>query len=743
MEPSYNYCHHYFCNQDNDFRADIEIRGIAGQDNCTISTYLGLGDLAAVDSMLGDADNEIFFSYVVATYRSGVGVYNRNTIVLNQVGEAGFNRKVHGTGSIAGKKVTTSFSTSDCPLVLGNGFVADPCQRKADVLESIYGTQGISGSSISFKPGATLVVDVDVVSGTPKSDAFIVSTSSAFNLAGTIQVREQSEIATDTVIGFMTVPASAGSCTASIASITPGWGCSVAENPDGGWTVNLVKVSSEPVVQFASVSERGPTEMKVSANVVSLGAVASGDLVFYYGQTDGGSDPSAWDASVVYGTVTDSGTYAAKISGLQLGTYYIRPAVLVNGTSVFASDPASVSTVPESTPSEFIWRRIEDDWDTIGAWERKTLEYARTTPGFPGDQIDFDLWGYYTGNENVYGSNAVVSASHDTTVGVVRVTGGYGHYLKFLPDAGCEFVFDNNEENPLATIGSLATMEFGSADVPAVLRLRRSAKFRREGSYGCSINFFSRITGGTAEAPCCITFEAAGDQWGDMFPRFLNPDNDFIGDIVATRVGSMHLTIYVGSSSVMPQNGMLGNESNKVLLYNGSALSYWGTTSLMPTCERTVVGNGTITGIRYQDRWTSPKNSVALGQNAVVEPCGNGGTGFGTIRIDGTSIADNAGTTYKIDVDADDTTICDRVEFVSTEAFSPLGTFVVYADDPTAKISPGTRWAIGAIDKSAGAVDNLVYKYSGDYRVYAEGDAESGWTIYAEKKAAGLFIIMR
>ena len=736
----------FLANSANDWRGDIELLAPHGNtDAVDFETYVGFADVSATDSMLGDPANEVLFDYYVAQWRSGQGTYDENRLYLNNVDSAGLKRKVHGTGIIGGQTRNASFTAAACPLVLGEGFMADPALYKQGVKESDYGTQGITGSSITMKPGASLVFDVDIDSkGNLKYDKILFTSSSApFELTGTIVVREAKALDEGTAIPAMTLAASAPSCTVRPASITPGWECSAVPNEGGGWTLNLVKARSEPVVQAGACREFGPDVATVTANVVSLGSAGTGELVFYYGQTDGGSDLDAWSESTSYGEITAAGAYQFKLTELPLGVLYFRPAVVVNGTPVLAEVTGTFSTVPTSTPGSFVWRRIEDNWDTEGAWERMTLDYARLVPGYAGDTICFDLGGRWNNQGIVYGSNAVVHIDHDVTVGGLTVSGGYNHNCDLLPADGVALVFDNNGKDSVISVGT-ASSTIGSLSSSGVLRMANPLEITRPGTYGASVRILSPITGGTVDEPCGLTFSSTGDSYSAPTFVLANVANDFVGDItVIRRSNTGNMTFSVGTGTILADDGMLGNVANKVHLRYSPTLSLVGSTTVTPVLSRHVDGTGTVSAKRYHDQWTSPKMGLALGATATLAPCGNDGTGFGTLTVDVTAFADTATTVYAIDVDADDSTAGDKVNFKVESAVELNGVFDVRPDDPSVRIPGGTRWAIGTIAASAGEVTKTRLAGNEMFKILVEGDAESGWTIYAERKQSGMTLIVR
>ena len=744
-ESGWNYGYIFFANADNDWVGNVELYAPHGNDHIAFETYLGFADVSATDSMLGDPANEVLFDYYVAQWRSGQGTYDENRLYLNNVDSAGLKRKVHGTGIIGGQTCNASFTAAACPLVLGEGFMADPALYKQGVKESDYGTQGITGSSITMKPGASLVFDVDIDSkGNLKYDRILFTSSAApFELTGSIIVREAKTLEEGTVIPAMTLAESARGCSISPASITPGWECSAVENVEGGWTLNLVKAKSEPVVQAGACREFGPDVATVTANVVSLGSAGTGELVFYYGQTDGGSDPDAWSESTSYGEITAAGAYQFKLTELPLGVLYFRPAVVVNGTPVLAEVTGTFSTVPTSTPGSFVWRRIEDNWDTEGAWERMTYDYARLVPGYAGDTICFDLGGRWNDQGIVYGSNAVVHIDRNVTVGGLTVSGGYNHNCDLLPADGVALVFDNNGKDSVISVGT-ASSTIGSLSSSGVLRMANPLEITRPGTHGASVKILSPITGGTVDEPCGLTFSSTGDSYSAPTFALANAANDFVGDItVIRRSNAGDMTFSVGTGTILADDGMLGNVANKVHLRYSPTLRLVGSTMVTPVLSRHVDGTGTISAKRYQDQWNSPKMGLALGATATLAPCGNDGTGFGTLTVDVTAFADTATTVYAIDVDADDSAAGDKVNFKVESAVELNGVFDVRPDDPSVRIPGGTRWAIGTIAASAGEVTKTRLAGNEMFKILVEGDAESGWTIYAERKQSGMTLIVR
>ena len=743
-EAGYNYGFHFFANADNDWVGDVELYAPHGNDNIAFETYLGFADVSATDSMLGNPANEILFDYFVAQWKSGQGTYGENRLYLNNIDSEGLKRKVHGTGIIGGQTRNASFTVAACPLVLGEGFMADPALYKQGVKESDYGTQGITGSSITMKPGALLVFDVDIdAKGNLKYDRILFTSSAApFELTGSIVVREAKPLEEGTVIPAMTLAASAPSCTINPSAITPGWECSAVEDEAGGWTLNLVKAKSEPVVQAGGSSELGPDTATVSANVVSLGSAGVGELVVYYGQTDGGLDVSAWSGRVSYGEISAAGAYQVTLSNLALGYYFFRPAVIVNGTATLAELSGTFETVPVATPSSFVWRRIESNWDEDGdgavPWERLSQVYARKVPGYAGDRIRFELWGYWNSNNIDYGSNAVLRLDHDVAIGNIDVTGGYGHHIRFLAESGTPvFSFDNNGQPSIFEIDAASEVSFGAQDNSLVMNLNNPVTIRRGGSYGFNLNFYAQITGGDSEHPSDLIIEQNANEWGNLYGRLLNSANTFTGNIILKRVNKGYLTFYVGSAAYPAENGMLGADSNEIRMSNGPTLVFCGSSTVVPSCSRTVRGRGTLTA-RNGDN----KMALALGSAAVLAPCGDNDAGYGTMAVAATTLADDAGTTYAIDIDATDTAVADVLDFTGSSFERLNGRFTVTPSDETVKIPIGATWTIGKLPSGFSA-DVRFVSGNKNFTVHSAENESGEMVIVAERRQAGTMIIVR
>jgi len=740
-EASYNKCYHYLVNAANDFRGDIEMRGVVNQDDCPHRVCLGIGDVTAVDSMLGDPANEIYFSFMIPTWRADNGDYKENDIFLNQVGATGFNRKIHGNGAVYGKKIKSDYSESAAALVLGNGFYSDPSIRKETAEKTKYGKQTFGGTTITILPGATFCLDVDINNNKTNCDSIVFSPTAAFAFTGAVVVREGRDLPIGTTLKVGRIAAAAGSVSVTPSSITAGWEMMASGNSTAGWDILLLKASLAPTVQSAAVCERGPAEATLTANVLSFGSASSGELRFYYGSTDGAGNVDAWTNSVSYGMISSIGQYELHVTNLVSGTVYFRPAVVVGDTVTFSQESASFSTVADSTPATFLWRTADPDtFDSTSAWVRATRDYARKLPGYAGDTIRFDLAGGY-GQPG--GSNAVVNITSDATVGNVYITGGYERHVYLYPASGTTLTLDNlGATSSIRAANELQNLTIGSASVSSELALKNSLDIIRDGTYGGGVNLYSKITGGTAENPCNIRVISNGNQWSNYSVYFQNANNDFVGDISVRKDYEGACTLFVGGSNSPAQDSMLGNVSNTVTLYKGGVLKYYGTSSLSPTVDRKVFGTGTLTACYYYDPWQSPDQGLKLGENAVLSPGPADGSAYGTLTVSVPTLEDTAKTKYAFHINAADTNVCDKLKFSVKSGFDLLGMFEVTPVGDT-RIRAGQRWAIGSVSTNAVGFAVGRHKSKGDFRVYTEDNGTSAWTIYAEKKSFGLQVYLR
>jgi hypothetical protein len=364
--------------------------------------------------------------------------------------------------------------------------------------------------------------------------------------------------------------------------------------------------------------------------------------------------------------------------------------------------------------------------------------YARKVPGYAGDRIRFELWGYWNDYGIVYGSNAVLRLDHDVAIGNIDVTGGYGHHIRFLAESGTPvFSFDNNGQPSIFEIASASEVSFGAQDNSLVMNLNNPVTIRRGGSYGFNLNFYAQITGGDSEHPSDLVIEQNADEWGSLYGRLLNAENSFTGDIVLKRVNKGKLTFYIGSTAHPAENGMLGADSNEIRMSSGPTLVFCGSSTVVPSCSRTVRGRGTLTA-RNGDN----KMALALGSAAVLAPCGDNDAGYGTMAVAATTLADDAGTTYAIDIDATDTAVADVLDFTGSSFERLNGRFTVTPSDETVKIPIGATWTIGKLPSGFSA-DVRFVSGNKNFTVHSAENESGEMVIVAERRQAVTMIIVR
>ena len=134
------------------------------------------------------------------------------------------------------------------------------------------------------------------------------------------------------------------------------------------------------------------------------------------------------------------------------------------------------------------------------------------------------------------------------------------------------------------------------------------------------------------------------------------------------------------------------------------------------------------------------KTALGLAASARIEPMA-----YGTFTVKSAAgISDALGTRYAIDIDADNAAVSDKIAFITSSPLALAGAFEIVPDDPSVKIPIGTRWTVGSVDTAAGSVGARRIKCATPgFRIFCEGDADSGWTLFAERTPAGLLMIVK
>ena len=709
---------YFLCNPNNDFCGDIYL--VNNGSDSSIRFMVGNGN-NATDSMLGDPANVIHV--------------NSGTILFWSRGDsAGLRHRIEGNGTVHGCNYDASWNMfKGGALTLGDGCVLAPCTAS-----SIYSTLSITtknnegNGSLSMDPNTTFLFDVS----NTKNDSFKITTVNGLNIVGKIVFNEQEEIDVGTTWTLFTIPAGAGTVTWAPSEVPEGYSFKTEGNNTDGWTISATKLKAGASVQNLTTDMIGPTIATVHADVLDLSPTGDATLRVYYGTTDGGEDPAAWDNVATYpDTVSAIGTYSLPISGLTLGeTYYVRHSVENSAGENFSLDVVTFTTVAASTPDVFTWRATNDVW-SADVWSIETPR-ARKVPGYAGDKIFIPVGGT---SWNVYGVSRTINLDDDYSIGNMEIQHGSGSTVTILaPTVDATLTFDTGSAtatNQVLSTGQLNGLTFGSdTDNHLTVALAQAVHFNRTSAYNYSIVFRCPVIGGTVEAPTPLILESQGDEYCHLYFHLMNPLNTFLGDLTVGSTTSNKSTseLRVGGDSTPSQDSMLGAASNAIMLRNNATLRYYAESGTPAICRRSISGEGTILCNKDLD----------LTDEARLAPCSKFGDGFGTLTVNAASIETDPATTFAVDWSTEEeSTECDAFVFKATSPLTLQGVVEV-ATVPEAIVDVGEKRAFATVDAGAGALTcNL--KARPAFLVRAEGDAENGWTLYLEKVPAGTLLMLR
>ena len=193
------------------------------------------------------------------------------------------------------------------------------------------------------------------------------------------------------------------------------------------------------------VSLIGETNAVVSVNAATIDPDGVATLRVYYGTTDGGDVPAAWDAFMSYPVITQTGGYSIQIDGLTLGeTYSYRHSISNSFGEVFSLGGVNTfTTVTYSTPDTFTWTVVNDQWFGEDVWTPVSLN-ARQHPGFAGDNIIFWMGGGTWYDDR--GLDRQVNLDQDATVGTLAIYGGKSTLLFTATNNPAVLTFDAGED---------------------------------------------------------------------------------------------------------------------------------------------------------------------------------------------------------------------------------------------------------------------------------------------------------
>ncbi len=705
---------YFFSNAANDFRGDITLVNVGG--NSGIRFMVGHGG-NATDSMLGDPANVVH-------------VYSRATLYWNKGDAAGLRHRVEGNGTVQGCNYDATWNSyNNSGMVLGDGCVLAPCTESSD-----YGTLNVvAKGTLGIDANATFLFDVS----NAKADAFKITTTKDLVVAGKIVFNEQETIGTGTTWTLFTIPAGAGSVTWSPSSVPDGYSFKLDGNNTDGWTVTATKLKPGASVQNLAVDELGETSATVHADVLSLTPDGSVTLRAYYGTTDGGENPSAWDHVEVYpDAISAIGVYSRQISGLTLGdTYYVRHSVANSAGENFSLDVVSFTTVATTTPDVFTWRSTNDVWSAPDPMWTTDTPYARKVPGYPGDKIFIPVGG---ASWDVYGVSRTINLDGDRSVGNIEIQHGSGSYVTFLaPATPSTLTFDTGSAtatNQILSTGQLKGLTFGAAvDDSLSLALAQPLHIDRTSAYDYTINVYSPVSGGAEAAPTPILVESHGDEYCHLYLHLMNPLNSFTGDftIGSTTDNKSTTEVRVGGSSAPSQDSMLGAAANTVTLRNNATLRYYAASGAPAVCTRSISGNGTV----ICERGLSFTSEASLAPSHKLGPA----SGFGTLALSASPLSIDPAVRFAIDVSAEEDA-GDRIAITTTGAFTLAGTFTVEGPADAAPFTVGTRRTVGSV---IGASSCTVAAKAAGWKILAEESDESAWTLVAEKVPDFLLILIR
>jgi len=716
-------------NPSNDFRGDITVTAKSGSSASSL-LFAGGGDTRFSDSILGDAANEIY----LVSYQGQVNA----KLAISRADASGIlNRKIHGRGTVCGlNRNANNEAVGD--LHLGPNCLIDPGLDTSAAAEI-----AVTGSSVTMAAGTTFRLTL----GTDFNDKVSFAPAQSFTFNGAVEF-DYATSAEDIEDGaqFVIFTVSAVAFSFAPSSFPAGYSWVVSGDSGAGWTVTAVKNASYALVQMLDTTLVGDTFATLNANVTMPDSGAVDTTVrFYYGTTDGGSDPSAWSHYVDYPqTVTSAGAVSVTISGLTLGSpTYVRAAATSSGHTEFATSSGQFTTRALSAANTFTWLGADGDWSVAANWFNPTC-YARLVPGYAGDTVIADVSG--TKGKAIY-------LAADQTVGFVDAqlqSGSYNTPLRFYAfDAPVTLTLDPGSVDTTSRISTSVSnpqVVFGNQFATNQLTVALAGPLEiwcPNASGGNSTYVNCKLTGGTVENPCPITLRAHDNYWRVTAFYLDNVANDFVGDIYVGSAAacSGRCFLHVGGNDCRT-DAVLGNVANRVFLRNTSVLNYLGNwRNQTAVCNRTVLGNGTIrsatsTNGDVNDNQTYP---LQLSATARLEPQSASGEGYGTISFLAKSLAFDADATIQLDLDPAGGT-GDAIAVKVSEAFTLGGKLEI--TDKSAKAKSGMSWTIATIDASCTSFVNGWKRPSG-YEISTAGNATDGWTVTLTKLPAGLILTFR
>lgn len=495
-------------------------------------------------------------------------------------------------------------------------------------------------------------------------------------------------------------------------------------------------------------------------------AFTSGTLRLYYTPADENTDADDypnWPYVDFPAAIMQSGEYTIDLTGLDTGvTYWYRHALLAGAASYSPLHVGVVTTADYYAPSRFLWTgggwgQGARNWNRDGNWQNLDSR-PRTTPGVAGDalylrtpltcsvQITNDIaFGSFTSEYDWKDNWGMLHfrprPSGDTPVTLRLDPGAGGGNIKI---GGCSvpntLIFGESSANAYRD-----TMRLHLA---APLDLIRNA-------WGLfMVGFHAPVTGGTDADPATITIGYTNPSWVEVSACLANTNNTFRGDIILTQSGA---TLYIGTGGEDHQagwagfshnahDGMFGDPKNKVILRNNAGMYLYDTDGTF-ALNRTIIGTGILRSATFFCQYGDAKFAISsmavkplrLGPGALLSP--GEGTALGTLRLRGSDLECDPGTTFRVKLLPDGT--CDRFILDIPGTIALNGARVELDTSAFEALAParGTTWPLATtIDSGATITGNLRSATPG-FIIRRETNPETGVENFVATRAASIFIL--
>jgi hypothetical protein len=724
-------------NNANSFYGDLQIGSTNSSDT---ETVLALGwernQSLGNSAQLGNPTNRVIL--VNGDWKSQLHVANAGGGSLS-------DRTVLGSGRIVGSYYNDWRFVNQNNLNIGSGTVIEPSNV---VTESPYGTISVYANNASIDAGSRLVLSV----GTGVNDVVNYQVNSKITLNSAIEIEEvDNNIPIATEWNIITVKGNNDGFTFSPSSTSSNYAFTVSGNTSEGWIVSAYKIrntdgtSDQPLALNGGVSLIGETNAVVSVNAATIDPDGSATLRVYYGTTDGGEVPSAWDAVMSYPVITQTGGYSIQIDDLTLGeTYSYRHSISNSFGEVFSLGGVNTfTTVPYSTPDTFTWTVVNDQWFGEDVWTPASSN-ARQRPGFAGDNIIFWMGGGRWWDD--WGVNHQVNLDQDATVTTLTLNQGPGATLLFSATNNPTVLTLDAGEGVTSHINCgnyLRNLQFGTGSDALSVELADPIQIRYTAADTHNVYIYSELSGGTDELPSDIYLDTmTGD--GNVRLNFLlfNTNNTFRGNIYVGPASTDYwawTTLCLGAgpwgADYPSDDAMCGDPANLIILQgNRAAVRLTAPAGAPANFGRTLIGGGTLSVSNQRDEWNWDLRSLHLSSSAHLEPSG-------TLTVNAVELTADPEAQYVFEVSATNG-VSGNVAFSVTEPLTLDGSVILTQFDENERIPAGTSWDIMTVAASATTFAPSLVCSSG-YTIETSGDDTAGWTVSVVKALSGTLLIIK